>query len=201
MSKSDLMKLIATLGGKSSEAYSAGKKALVEALDPSRLRYDPTTIAPAMTPTLSETVGAVTDRAGQVMGDMSKSAGQAMGSAGEAIGQAVNSVDGGQMALMGAGGLGAVGGGLVGAGIGAMGGQEQVAQMQAQQEAEQQAKFATAVQSAQEKLKVGADGSITVSVSDIKNALKSQFGDAILEQLSTDDYMALAQQMGATLQV
>ena len=199
MSKSDLMKLVASLGGKGSEAYSAGKKALVEALDPSRLRYDPSTIAPAMTPTLPEVMGAVTDRAGQVMGDVSKSAGQAMGSAGEAIGQAVNSVEG--QAIMGAGGLGAVGGGLVGAGVGAMGGQQQVADMQAQQEAEQQAKFATAIQSAQGKLKVGADGSITVSVSDIKNALKSQFGDSILERLSTEDYMALAQQMGATLQV
>lgn len=199
MYKDDLIKLVASLSGKGKDAYSKGKRALVESLDPSMLRYDPTTIAPALTPTLPETMGAVTNKAGQVFSDASNQAGRAMGSAGEAMGQALNSVDGGQMALLGAGGLGAVGGGLVGAGIGAMGGQQQVADIQAQQEAEQKAKFASALQTAQEKLKVGADGSITVNASDIKNALKSQFGDSILEGLSTDDYMAIAQQMGATL--
>lgn len=187
-----LKELVASLAGKTADAYTSAKrgKPMGPDLYGVGTGYEPTMA--------SRAIGGIEEGLGRAQEALSPPSIQQM--AGN-VGQFAQ--DNAGVLGAGAGGLavGGIAGGMAGQASGQAQVQEQMA-MQMQEEQAMKAQQVMQVASTKRKVVPGPEGDrIVVSVNDLKSAMKSQFGENEANSLTAQNYMELAQQIGAELEM
>lgn len=188
-----LKELVASLAGKSADAYSGLKKG--RAVD---IEMAPGVMGVGYEPTMaSRAIGGIEQGLGRAQEAMAP-AGEMLNNAGQ---YAMNNAGALGVGAAGGAALGGIAGGMAGNASGQAQAQEQMA-MQMQEEQAMKAQQVMQMAATKRKVVPGPEGDrIVISVNDLKSAMKSQFGEAEANSLTAQNYMELAQQIGAELEM